>query len=114
MPAFRLPVLTLDTHEVRDGGLHDTNRLAASSCELPGGFSGPQVQVDGVREELQRIALRLGELAGCQLAEERLHAGIRSANRVRRQLQARILSCGTVPVQATGRRAARPQARTMM
>ena len=27
--AFRLPVLTLDTHEVRAGGLHDANRLAA-------------------------------------------------------------------------------------
>lgn len=27
--AFRLPVLTLDTHEVRAGGLRDSNRLAA-------------------------------------------------------------------------------------
>jgi hypothetical protein len=58
------------------------------SCELPGGCSAPQVQVDCVREELQRIGVSLGQLAGCQLTEERLHAGIRSANRVRHQLQA--------------------------
>jgi hypothetical protein len=55
---------------------------------LPGGCSAPLVQVDCLREELQRIGVSLGQLAGCPLTEERLRAGIRSANRVRHQLQA--------------------------
>ncbi len=56
-------------------------------CLLPGGFSAPQSQVDFVQEELRRIADKLGELAGCALIDERLRAGIRVANRIRRQLR---------------------------
>ncbi len=59
-----------------------------AACALPGGPTAPQVQVDCIRDELQRIAARLGELAGCELTEERLRAGIQSANRVRLELQA--------------------------
>jgi hypothetical protein len=59
-----------------------------AACLLPGGLTAPQVQVDCVREELQRIGNALGELAGCELDEARLRAGIATANRVRRQLQA--------------------------
>jgi hypothetical protein len=57
-----------------------------ASCLLPGGWSAPQAQVDCVREELKRVAASLGELAGCELDEARLRAGIQAANRVRRQL----------------------------
>jgi hypothetical protein len=57
------------------------------ACALPGGLAAPQVLVDCVRDELRRIAAKLGDWAGCTLAEEELRAGIRSANRVRRQLQ---------------------------
>lgn len=59
-----------------------------AACPLPGGLRAPQIQVDCVREELQRVGEALGALAGCGLDEDRLCAGIRSANRVRRQLQA--------------------------
>jgi hypothetical protein len=58
------------------------------ACVLPGGFTAPQVQVDCVREELERLGVALGGLAGCELNEQRLHAGIQAANRVRRELQA--------------------------
>jgi len=59
-----------------------------AACPLPGGSLAPQIQVDCVREELQRVGEALGRLAGCELDENRLRAGIQSANRVRRQLQA--------------------------
>ncbi len=59
-----------------------------AACDLPGGLCAPQVQVECVRDELERIAVRLGELAGCALDEQRLLVGIQSANRVRQQLQA--------------------------
>ena len=58
------------------------------ACVLPGGNSAPQAQVDCVREELQRVGIALGALAGCDLDEARLRAGIQAANAVRRQLQA--------------------------
>jgi benzoyl-CoA reductase/2-hydroxyglutaryl-CoA dehydratase subunit BcrC/BadD/HgdB len=57
-------------------------------CKLPGGGRAPKAQVDFVREELQRVGFVLGKLAGCELDEPRLRAGIRVANAVRTQLQA--------------------------
>ncbi len=57
------------------------------SCLLPGGLSAPQAQVDVIRAELGRVAAALGALARCELDAARLDAGIRAANRVRRQLQ---------------------------
>jgi len=56
-------------------------------CALPGGLTAPQAQVDCVRDELERVGIKLGELAGCELDEPLLCAGIQAANRVRRQLQ---------------------------
>jgi len=53
------------------------------SCELPGGLRAPQAQVDWVREELERIAGVLGELAGRPLDDALLADGIRQANQVR-------------------------------
>jgi len=60
---------------------------AEAACVLPGELTAPQVQVDCVREELQRIGVELGKLAGCALDENRLRTGVQAANRVRRQLQ---------------------------
>lgn len=57
-----------------------------AACQLPGGLTAPQTQVECVRDEFQRIAGELGKLAGCELDDERLRAGICSANHVRRQL----------------------------
>ncbi len=59
-----------------------------TACPLPGGLLAPQIQVDCVREELQRLGGALGKLAERDLDEDRLREGIRSANRVRRQLRA--------------------------
>jgi benzoyl-CoA reductase/2-hydroxyglutaryl-CoA dehydratase subunit BcrC/BadD/HgdB len=58
------------------------------ACELPGGLLAPQAQVDCVREELQRVGSELGQLAGRELDEALLRAGIRAANEVRVVLQA--------------------------
>ena len=58
------------------------------ACELPGGGRAPQAQADCVREELQRVGCELGKLAGRELDEELLRAGIRAANAVRAVLQA--------------------------
>lgn len=67
-----------------------------TACVLPGSLTAPQVQVDCVREELQRLAVKLGDLAGCELDEAALAAGIREANRVRRLLERlRLLVYGT-------------------
>jgi hypothetical protein len=57
------------------------------TCRLPGGLTAPAGQVECVREELHRIGAELGKLAGCPLTDERMQAGIQSANRIRRQLQ---------------------------
>jgi hypothetical protein len=59
-----------------------------ASCALPGNLFAPQVQVDCVREELQRVAQSLGKLAGQPLDDQTLAGGIRKANEVRRLLQA--------------------------
>ncbi len=57
-----------------------------AACVLPGDLVASAVQVECVREELERIGLLLGDLAGQPLTEELLVAGIRQANRVRRSL----------------------------
>jgi len=59
-----------------------------ASCALPGNLFAPQVQVDCVREELQRVGQSLGELAGQPLDDRTLADGIQKANEVRRRLQA--------------------------
>jgi benzoyl-CoA reductase/2-hydroxyglutaryl-CoA dehydratase subunit BcrC/BadD/HgdB len=53
---------------------------------LPGGFAAPQCQVEFVKSELERVKATLEELAGTELDEEKLSAGIRQANQVRRYL----------------------------
>ena len=58
------------------------------SCALPGNLFAPQVQVDCVREELQRVGHALAELAGQPLDDQTLADGIRKANEIRRRLQA--------------------------
>ena len=55
---------------------------------LPGNQAAPQIQVDCVREELQRVGQSLGALAGRPLDEAMLAEGIRRANEIRRRLQA--------------------------
>ena len=56
------------------------------SVKLPGGFSAPRCQVEFVKAELQRVRKALEEIAGQHLSEEKLSAGIRKANQVRRLL----------------------------
>ena len=56
------------------------------AAALPGGLMAPRVQIDCVREELARLAVMLGELAGRPLDAPVLARGIREANRVRRLL----------------------------
>jgi hypothetical protein len=57
-----------------------------TACALPGLLAAPQIQVDCVRTELQRVGRALGELAGRTLDDDSLAAGIRAANQVRRRL----------------------------
>jgi hypothetical protein len=59
-----------------------------AACELPGGLTAPQSQVDTVRDELQRVAVALGNLAGLELDAARARLGIQAANAVRRLLHA--------------------------
>lgn len=59
-----------------------------NSCALPGNLVAPQIQVDCVREELERVGHVLGELVGVDLSESVLAGGIRAANNVRRLLNA--------------------------
>jgi benzoyl-CoA reductase/2-hydroxyglutaryl-CoA dehydratase subunit BcrC/BadD/HgdB len=54
--------------------------------ELPGGQTAPEEQVRLVKAELQRVRIALENLAGRELDEARLRAGIREANRVRMAL----------------------------
>jgi len=58
-----------------------------SSCALPGGCRAPASQVHCVRQELERVAKLLGELAGTPLDNSLLTEGIRQANRVRGLLE---------------------------
>jgi len=57
-----------------------------TAVDLPGVFRAPAVQVAFVRSELQRVRQALEALTGQQLTDQRLSAGIRRANRVRRLL----------------------------
>ena len=54
---------------------------------LPGGFTAPQSQVTFVRSELERVKKAVEDLAGESIDDERLSAGIRKANEVRRLLR---------------------------
>ncbi|HEX7617242.1 MAG TPA: 2-hydroxyacyl-CoA dehydratase family protein [Verrucomicrobiae bacterium] len=56
------------------------------ACALPGNLAAPKIQVDCVRNELQRVGQALGELAGKALDDDLLMNGIRAANKVRRLL----------------------------
>jgi hypothetical protein len=56
------------------------------ACVLPGNLVAPQIQVDCVRMELQRVGEALGRLAGMSLDDALLAKGIRAANRIRRLL----------------------------
>ncbi len=57
-----------------------------AAVDLPGGFRAPDVQVAFVKSELRRVGQALETYAGQHLTEERLAAGIKRANRVRRLL----------------------------
>ena len=56
------------------------------SVKLPGGFSAPRCQVEFVKSQLQRLRIALEEFAGQRLSDEKLSAGIKKANQVRRLL----------------------------
>jgi hypothetical protein len=60
--------------------------VGEAACALPGRLAAPQIQVDCVRTELQRVGKALGELAGRTLDDDCLAAGIRAANQARRLL----------------------------
>ncbi|MHC4407213.1 MAG: 2-hydroxyacyl-CoA dehydratase, partial [Planctomycetota bacterium] len=57
-----------------------------TAVDLPGGFQAPEAQLLAVGSELERVREALETYAGQPLSEERLAAGIRRANRVRRLL----------------------------
>lgn len=56
------------------------------ACGLPGGLVAPQIQVDCVRGELERVGRLLRERAAQPLDDATLAGGIRQANRVRQAL----------------------------
>ncbi len=68
-----------------------------TACALPGNLSAPQIQVECVRDELERIARVLGELAGQPLDSGALAKGIHKANHVRRLLAALRLAVYAAP-----------------
>ncbi|RKY09082.1 MAG: hypothetical protein DRP66_03120 [Planctomycetota bacterium] len=57
------------------------------SVVLGGGFVGPRPQVDFVKTQLQMVRRALAEVSGEELDDEKLAAGIRQANVVRRHLR---------------------------
>jgi benzoyl-CoA reductase/2-hydroxyglutaryl-CoA dehydratase subunit BcrC/BadD/HgdB len=57
-----------------------------AAVTLPGGFAAPQCQVEFVNSELERVKAALEDVAGAELDEEKLSAGIVQANQVRRCL----------------------------
>ena len=57
-----------------------------TAVNLPGGFSAPQRQVEFVKSQLELIKAALEELASEKLDEQKLSAGIKKANQVRRYL----------------------------
>ncbi len=70
---------------------------------LPGGFVAPACQVAVVRAELRRVGDALAAYAGQPLTDERLAAGIRRANQVRRvlaDLRAEVFTAGACPLPA--------------
>jgi hypothetical protein len=70
---------------------------------LPGGFVAPACQVAIVRAELQRVRDALAAYAGEPLTDERLAAGIRRANQVRRvlaDLRAAVFTAMACPLPA--------------
>jgi len=56
------------------------------TVNLPGGFTSPKSQVEFVKSQLEKVKTALEELAGEKLDEEKLSAGIKKANQVRRYL----------------------------
>ncbi len=74
------PIFWWEIPRRREPATHET------ACELPGDLLAPQSQVDCVRTELERVRQTLGDLDGKALDDERLAAGIRAANKVRRLL----------------------------
>ena len=56
------------------------------TVNLPGGFTAPKCQLDFVKSELQRVKKSLEELSGIKLSDEKLSAGIKKANQVRKYL----------------------------
>ena len=56
------------------------------AVNLPGGFSAPKCQVEFVKSQLERIKAALEELTGEKLDEQKLSAGIKKANLVRKYL----------------------------
>jgi benzoyl-CoA reductase/2-hydroxyglutaryl-CoA dehydratase subunit BcrC/BadD/HgdB len=72
--------------------------LGEAAVDLPGTFRAPQGQVALVKSELERVRRALETYAGQRLTDQRLAAGIRRANRVRRRLTAlRRLGFTTTP-----------------
>lgn len=57
-----------------------------TAAELPGGFSAPTSQIEFVKSQLERVKADLEELTGERLDDEKLSAGIKKANQVRRSL----------------------------
>jgi len=64
-----------------------TPRAGEPSVALPGDLAAPRDQVSFVRSELARVREALENLAGTELSDDLLAAGIRAANRVRRTLR---------------------------
>ncbi len=56
------------------------------AVNLPGGFTAPKCQVEFVKSELGRVKTVLEETVGGQLDDDKLSAGIKEANQVRRYL----------------------------
>ena len=59
---------------------------AEPACDLPGQLRAPQIQVDCVRAELERVGAQLSGLAQHLLTDRALAEGIRAANQIRRLL----------------------------
>ncbi len=57
-----------------------------AAIDLPGGFLAPDCQVEFVKSELERIKSALSELAGQELTDEKLSAGVKKANQARKLL----------------------------
>ncbi len=73
------------------------------AVDLPGGFTASRQQVDFVRAELERVRGALETLAGMPLTADRLAAGIRAANAVRRrfdELRRLVFSAERCPLPA--------------